>query len=286
MASAGNVLITGCSTGIGRATALYLDRLGYRVFATVRRKSDMEALCAEAGGRLTPILLDVTDAESIAEAEAEAQRALGGEGLLGLVNNAGVAFHSSLEFAPLETLRQLFEVNVFGLLAVTQAFLPLIRQARGRIVNVSSQSVLVTIPFHGPYTASKVAVDALSDALSLELKPLGVQVSTIIAGSIDTPIWERAHETSSGVLSRQPPEASELYGVRLEKYRAFMAAMGRRGIDPQAVARVIAQALTAKRAKHYYWVAVDLNTRLYHLFREVLPEPFKDWLILRAIGLA
>src|SRR5512146_2585053 len=101
MASVGNVLITGCSTGIGKSTALYLDRLGYRVFASVRRESDMHALCAESSERLVPVLLDVTDAESICRAEAEVGNAVGNEGLLGLVNNAGVAFHAPLEFAPL-----------------------------------------------------------------------------------------------------------------------------------------------------------------------------------------
>lgn len=285
MASIGNVVITGCSTGIGKATALYLDRLGYRVFGSVRRKSDVQALCAASSDRFTPILLDVANPESICRAEAEVHRAVGEDGLQGLVNNAGVAFHSPLEFAPLEALRELFEVNVFGLLAVTQTFLPLVRQARGRIVNVSSQSTLVSVPFHGPYTASKIGVNVLSDALRLELQPFGVQVSTIIAGSMNTPIWERSHELTSEAMRRQPPEADALYGQRLEKFRGFMAAMGGRGIDPQSVARAVAHALTAKRAKHSYWVAVDLNVRLYYLFRDIMPEPLQDWLVLRTIGL-
>lgn len=285
MAIVGNVLVTGCSTGIGKATALYLDDLGYRTFASVRRTADMAALCTESSDRLTPILLDVTDAESICKAEAQVRRIVGDEGLAGLVNNAGVAFHSSLEFAPLDALRQLFDVNVFGLLGVTQAFLPLLRRSRGRIINISSQAALVSTPFHAPYTASKVALNVLSDTLRLELKPFGVQVSTIIAGSIDTPIWARAHEWSSEALRREPPEANELYGMRLQKYREFMKAIGARGIDPQAVARAVAEALTAKRAKHDYWVAVDLNVRLFYLLRGILPEPFQEWVTLRTTGL-
>lgn len=286
MVALGNVLITGCSTGIGRATALHLDRLGYRVFASVRRTIDMQTLCAEASDRLTPILLDVTDGESICRAEAEVRKAIGEDGLLGLVNNAGVAFHAPLEFAPLADMRWLLEVNLLGALAVTQTFLPLVRRARGRIVNISSQSVLTPTPFHAPYTISKVGLDAISDALRLELKPFGVQVSTMIVGSMKTPIWERAYEWSSETLRREPPAAKELYGPRLERFREFMAAIGRRGIDPRAVARVVVEALTAKKARHYYWVAIDLNVRLYYLLKDILPEAFQEWVILKTIGAA
>ncbi len=250
MASTGNVVITGCSTGIGRATALYLDRLGYRVFASVRRKIDMETLCAEASDRLTAIMLNVTDSESICGAEAEVRAAIGEEGLLGLVNNAGVAFHAPLEFAPLDAMRDLLEVNLLGALAVTQTFLPLVRRSRGRIINISSQSVLTPTPFHGPYTISKVGLDALSDALRLEVKPSGVQVATMIVGSMNTPIWKRAHELSSETMRRERGQIDELYGTRLATFREFMAAIGRRGIDPRAVARVVETALKAKRAKH------------------------------------
>ncbi len=285
MTSMRNVVITGCSTGIGKATALYLDQRGYRVFASVRRTSDMAALCAEASDRLTPILLDVSDGESICRAEEEVRRAVGSEGVAGLINNAGIAFHSSLEFAPLEALRQLLEVNLLGVLAMTQAFLPLVRRARGRIINISSQSVLTPTPFHAPYTISKVGLDALSDALRLEVKPLGIQVSTMIVGSMDTPIWNRANEWSSETLRREPPEAKELYGRRLEKFRQFMTAIGERGVDPEAVAKAIAQALTARRAKHNYWVRVDLNVGLFYRLRDVLPEPFQEWVILRTMGL-
>ena len=141
-----NILITGTSTGIGKATALHLDRLGFRVFAGVRKQSDADALCAEASDRLTPTFLDVTNPESILKAKQEINSSAGDAGLWGIVNNAGVGFLTPLEFVSLDSLRWLFEVNVFGLLAVTQAFLPLVRQARGRIVNVSSEAVLAIAP--------------------------------------------------------------------------------------------------------------------------------------------
>ncbi len=282
MAINGNVLITGTSTGIGKATALHLDRLGYRVFACVRKQRDADAWCAQASDRLVPTLLDVTHPESILKAKQDISRSIGDAGLAGIVNNAGVAFLSPLEFAPIDTLRWLFEVNVFGLLAVTQAFLPLIRQARGRIINVSSEAVLAVAPFHGPYSASKLAVNGLSVALRRELRPLGIQVSVIIAGSINTPIWEKADGLSDQVARQQQSEADEIYGKAYHQVREFLLEMGRKGIEPRAVAQVIAQALAAKRAKHYYLVGTDAH--VFNLLNALLPEPFQDWASTRILG--
>lgn len=283
MASEGNVLITGTSTGIGKAAALHLDQLGFQVFAGVRKESDADALCAEASDRLVPIFLDVTNPETILKAKQDISRAAGNAGLWGIVNNAGVAFLSPLEFVPLDSLRWLFEVNVFGLLAVTQAFLPLVRRARGRIVNVSSEAVLAVAPFHGPYSASKLAVNGFSAALRRELKPFGVQVSVIIAGSINTPIWEKAAGLSDQVVRRQSPEVDELYGKRNNQVREFLLEMGRKGIEPQAVVGAMTHALTSKRAKHYYLVGRDAH--LFNLLNFVLPEAFQDWVTLRTLGL-
>ncbi len=283
MATLGNVLITGTSTGIGKTTALHLDRLGFRVFASVRKKSDADVLCAEASERLTPVLMDVADPESISKAKLEICRSVGDSGLQGLVNNAGVAFLSPLEFVPLDSLRWLFEVNVFGLLAVTQAFLPLLRQARGRIVNISSEAVLSVAPFHGPYSAAKLAVNGFSEALRRELKPLGVQVSVIVAGSIATPIWDKANELSDQVARGQPREANELYGKPYNTVREWMMTTGRRGIAPEIPARAVAHALTAKRAKHYYLVGTD--AQLLNLLKMIPPGAFADWLSSRVLGI-
>jgi NAD(P)-dependent dehydrogenase (short-subunit alcohol dehydrogenase family) len=283
MANVGNVLITGTSTGIGKATALYLDRRGFRVFASVRKESDADSLCAEASGQLAPILMDVTDPDSILNAKQQISRSVGNAGLAGIVNNAGVAFTAPIEFLSLDDLRWLFEVNVFGLLAVTQAFLPLVRQAGGRIVNVSSEAVLVVAPFHGPYSASKLALNGFSDALRRELKALGVQVSVIIAGSINTPIWDKGADLSEQVACGLSPEADELYSKSFKKVREFLLQMGRNGIEPGAVAEAITHALTAKRAKHYYLVGTD--ARLFNLLNTIVPETFQDWISLRILGL-
>ena len=208
---------------------------------------------------------------------------VGEQGLSGIVNNAGVAFLSPLEFVPLDSLRWLFEVNVFGLLAVTQAFLPLVRQARGRIINISSEASIIVAPFHGPYSASKFAVNGLSDALRRELHPFGIQVSVIIVGSINTPIWEKGDKLSVEVASHHALEVAELYGKAFKKVSDIFWQMGRRGIDPDAVARVVASALTAKRARHYYLVGKDAH--FFKISKAITPEAWVDWMTFRFFGI-
>lgn len=283
MVSGGSVLVTGTSTGIGRASALYLDRLGFRVFAGVRKAEDEEALGTEATERLTPICMDVTDAAAIARARELVSQSVGEAGLAGLVNNAGVAFHSPVELIPLDDLRALYDVNVFGMLAVTQAFLPLVRQARGRIVNISSTAEIVVAPFHSPYSSSKLAVSGFSRSLRMEMRPFGVQVAVILPGTVDTPIWHKSAEWDQQTVSNEPPSLEQQYGATFGKFRQYMANQGRSGIPPAEVARAVAHALTAKHAKHYYLVGRD--AQLFNLLRAVVPERFHDWIILRSIGI-
>ena len=154
-AQRGGVVVTGASTGMGRACALSLDVLGFRVFASLRKSGDGESLRQAGSSRLTPIFLDVTDEQSIVTAAEKVSRGVGDAGLVGLVNNAGVAIPAPLEYLPLADLRRQLEINLVGQLAVTQAFLPLLRKARGRIVNVSSLAGRMTTPFNGAYSAAK-----------------------------------------------------------------------------------------------------------------------------------
>jgi short-subunit dehydrogenase len=275
----GAVLVTGTSTGIGRTTALQLDRLGFSVFASVRNEYDAQALCSEASQRLTPVIMDVTDQNSIDRANEQVSHAVGDAGLAGLVNNAGVGFVSPLEFIPLEELRRMFEVNVFGLLAVTQAFLPLLRQGGGRIVNISSTASLFVAPFHGPYSATKLAVNGLSNALRLELKPFGVQVSVVVCGSVQTPIWEKGDVLVDRVTKRFPPQAMELYGEPYRKLRAYFSRIGKAGVPPEAAARKIIHALTARRAHNTYYVGPDAN--FYKIADKLLFGRLRDWVILK-----
>jgi short-subunit dehydrogenase len=275
----GAVLVTGTSTGIGRTTALQLDRLGFSVFASVRNEYDAQALCSEASQRLTPVIMDVTDQNSIDRAKEQVSHAVGDSGLAGLVNNAGVGFVSPLEFIPLEELRRMFEVNVFGLLAATQAFLPLLRQGGGRIVNISSTASFFVAPFHGPYSATKLAVNGLSNALRLELKPFGVQVSVVVCGSVQTPIWEKGDVLVDRVTKRFPPQAMELYGEPYRKLRAYFSRIGKAGVPPEAAARKIIHALTARRAHNTYYVGPDAN--FYKIADKLLFGRLRDWVILK-----
>jgi NAD(P)-dependent dehydrogenase (short-subunit alcohol dehydrogenase family) len=278
----GAVLVTGTSTGIGRTTALYLDRLGFKVFANVRSQSDADALCAEGSDRLTPLLMDVTDQDSIERAKEQVSRTVGDGGLNGLVNNAGVGFVSPLEFLPLNELRWMFEVNVFGLLAVTQAFLPLIRQVKGRIVNISSTASIFVAPFHGPYSASKLGVNGLSNALRLELKPHGVQVSVVVCGSVNTPIWEKADHLADRVSKTFPPQAQELYGEPYHRLRDYFTRIGNGGVSTEAVSRKITHALTARRAKNTYYVGPDAN--FYKIADIFIHGRLRDWIVLQTTG--
>lgn len=273
-----SVLITGSSTGIGRACALHLDRLGFQVFAAVRKEEDARLLQAEASGRLVPLLLDVTDAGAIAGAYAQLSAAVGETGLSGLVNNAGVARAGPVEFIPLDDYRFTMEVNLFGVIAITRTFIPLLRLARGRVVNMSSVSGLIAAPFVSPYNTSKFALEALTNALRSELRPWGIHVAIVNPGRIDTPIWDKSLAAIEDSMQGWPPAVEALYGSALEAARR--SANSRRGIPAVEVARAVEHALTASRPKTRYLVGLD--ARLVALLR-LLPARAIDWLIARRL---
>jgi len=277
------VLITGASTGIGRATALHLDRRGFRVFAGVRRGVDADGLRSEGSERLAPILLDVTDIGSIEAAAKTVSAEPGGHGLAGLVNNAGVALGGPLEFVPLDELRRQLEVNTIGPMAVTQHFLPLVRQARGRIVFVSSIGGRFSNPIIGPYCASKFALEALADALRMELAPSGIHVSVIEPGAVKTMIFEKAGPYGDLALERLPEEGKRLYGKMGRAVLDFFAKMEGSAIPPERVARGIEHALTAARPRTRYLVGID--ARIQALLAWLLPDRVRDALSRRLLGL-
>ncbi len=274
-----SVVITGASTGIGRACALYLDEQGYCVFAGVRKKADAEALHQQASKRLTPVFIDVTQPQSIQTAVQTVIDRIGLTGLMGLINNAGIAIGGPLEFVPLDDLRKQLEVNVIGQVAITQTFLPLIRQRKGRIINISSISGRVAMPFVGPYTASKFSLEALTDSLRLELKPWGIEVVSIQPGAIATPIWGKTDVMAGAMMDKFPPEADNLYGTILNRLRKQLQQTGEHGILPEEVAKVVFKALTAKRPKTRYLVGRD--AKLGALAVKFLPDRLRDWFIMR-----
>jgi NAD(P)-dependent dehydrogenase (short-subunit alcohol dehydrogenase family) len=276
-----SVLVTGSSTGIGRAAALRLDRDGWRVFAGVRREEDAESLRAEGSERLVPVMLDVTDAAQIAGAAEMIGERVGEAGLDGLVNNAGIAVLSPLETIPLEDFRRQIEVNLTGQVAVTQAMLPLVRRAGGRVVFVSSIGGRMALPFGAPYHAAKFGVEAVADCLRQELRPWKIDVAVIEPGSIDTPIWERGEQIADEVAARAPAAQEELYGQTIERFRAAVRRTAARGIAPEKVAKAVAHALTARRPRTRYVVGAD--ARGQSLARRLLSDRAFDALVRRAM---
>jgi NAD(P)-dependent dehydrogenase (short-subunit alcohol dehydrogenase family) len=274
--ASGTVLVTGASTGIGEATVQHLKTLGFDVVGAVRKDEDAERL--EAGGIRT-VRIDVTDAGQIAAAREQ----LGDTPLAGLVNNAGIAVAAPLEFLPIDRLRQQLEINLIGQAAVTQAFLPALRRAHGRIVNVSSIGGRVGLPLVSPYNASKFALEGLSDSLRRELRPHGVDVILIEPGGVKTPIWEKGEALADEMMEDVPPEAERLYGGMIAKLREETAKIAQeRGLEPSAVAEAIGTALTANRPRTRYLVGADAKLRAR--MAKYLPDRVMDRLIGRALG--
>lgn len=277
------VLITGASTGIGAACAIGCAGQGMTVFAGVRNPEAGAALRARGGAAIIPLELDVTDGESIKRAAGMVERHVGDAGLFGLVNNAGIAIGSPLELIPLAQLRRQLEVNVVGQIAVTQAVLPLLRQARGRIVNMGSIAGRGTIPMTGPYAASKHALEAVTDALRLELYPWGIEVSIIEPGAIATPIWDKSLQISLDVEKDMPVEAKHLYEAAAARIRETMSMAAARAIPPDAVVKAVLHALTAKRPKTRYLVGRDAKLRAIML--KWLPDRLQDWILKKVLKL-
>ena len=275
-------LVTGASSGIGRATALLLDRNGFRVFAGVRRREHGEALRQQASERLTPILLDVTDPQSIEAAARSVADALGGRALSGLVNNAGIDIAGPLEASSIAEVRSQFEVNVIGLLAVTQAFLPLLRQSRGRIVNIGSILGRLAIPFMGAYSASKFALEGLTDAFRIELRPWGIHVSLIEPGTVATPFWSKTHFLAA-MNEERVDAAGKLYATANAAAHTAFTKLGQSGISPGRVAAKVFKALTAPNPKPRYLVGRE--ARALSWLAALVPDRIRDRILMKQFGL-
>lgn len=260
-----------------------MDAEGWRVFASVRREEDAAGLRDAASGRLVPLMLDVTEADQIAAVAEQIGVVVGGGGLDGLVNNAGMAVMSPLETIPLDDLRKQLEVNLVSQVAVTQAMLPLIRTARGRVVFLSSIGGRMALPFGAPYHASKYGIEAVTDCLRQELRPWGIEVIAIEPGSIDTPIWERGEKRADAAAEKAPPAQEALYGEQIESFRGAVRRTAERGIPPTKVADAIRHALTARRPRTRYLVGADARGQA--LLGRLLPSRLMDRIIARAMGL-
>jgi NAD(P)-dependent dehydrogenase (short-subunit alcohol dehydrogenase family) len=277
--SKGYVVVTGASSGIGEACARHLAGLGFNVFAGVRKPEDGERV---AGDRIEPVILDVTDDASVASAAESIRGAVGNGGLAGLVNNAGVGTGGPIEFVPLEDFQRALDVNVTGVVRTTQALLPLLRLARGRVVNISSIGGRVALPLVGPYAASKFALEGLSDSLRRELRPWGMHVALIEPGSVTTPIWDKTQDYAAAVESSAPPELRERYGEMLDRIGSEVEKNKTAGVPPSEVAEAVAHALTAAKPKTRYLVGRDAKLRAR--MAAILPDRAMDAGIARALG--
>ncbi len=276
-----SALVTGASTGIGRATTLRLDAAGWRVFAGVRRDADADSLREEGSERLAPLILDVTDAGQIDAAAERIAGETGAAGLDGLVNNAGIGIPGPLETMPMEDIRRQVEVNMFGHIAVTRAVLPAIREASGRIVFISSIGGRIAFPMNGPYHVAKFGIEAAGDVFRQELRPWGISVSIVEPGSIATPIWDRSDTEIEGVLERAP-RTNELYAKQVAALRRISGKLGKRGIPPERVAAAIEHALSADRPRARYLVGADAKVQARA--KILIPTRVFDWVVARAAG--
>ena len=257
MAEQNSVVVTGTSTGIGRAICDALIAEGWRVFGSVRKDADAAALKGALGQNFTPLIFDVTDADASARGGETVRAALNGRTLNGLVNNAGIAVAGPLRYLPLDDLEHQLNVNLFGVLRTTQAFLPMLgadkafKGAPGRIINMSSVAGKIASPIMGPYSMSKHALEALSDSLRRELMMHGIDVVVIAPGAIKTPIWDKADD-----IDAEQYKGTEYYEVLVgmrEKYKN----LGQSGLPPEDVGALARDILAGKTTKTRFALLKD-----------------------------
>lgn len=278
------VVITGASSGIGRACALTLDKEGFAVFAGVRKDTDAEELRAAASRRLTPVHVDVTDPASIRAMTETVAAEVGGDGLAGLVNNAGTTLPCPVAHLPLAGFRGQLEVNLTGPLAVTQALLPLLRTGRGRVVNVTSVAGKVAVPMMAPYAAAKHGLEGLSDVMRLELGQLGIRVAVVEPGYISTSMHGKLErDTEETIRSLPDDDERARYGKQLRTLAATIGHHATNGSPPEVAAGAVLHALTSRRPRTRY--PVGAGARRLLMLRRVLSDRLFDRAILRVSGI-
>ena len=277
------ILITGTSSGIGKACVLELDKLGFKIFATVRKQEDANNLKKETSKNVLPVIMDITDNLSIKSAYEVISKITDENGLYALINNAGIAIGGPLEFIPLDDVRKHFEVNVFGHIAVIQSFLKLLRKGKGRIINISSIDGKVITPFLVPYSASKFALEAFSDALNIELKAWNIPVTTINPGNIKTQMWMKSIENTRKQLSTYPEEMHVLYDKTMNKVLKAATKVSEYGISPNNVTKAVVRALYSKKPKRRYIVGLDANIMYY--ISKYFPESVIYKLVTKFMGI-
>ena len=277
------VVITGASSGIGRSSVSRMVQSGWQVFATVRKAQDGDRLRSDFGTSITPVIMDVTNRASVTTAAEQIVSLLEDSGLDGLVNVAGVGKVRPVEYITQDDLQEIFDINVFGQMAVTQTLLPLLRTARGRIVNISSVGAHIAIPFGSLINATKSAFGIFNDTLRLELHPFGIHVSVVEPGAIKTPAVEKTLGDIEAVIRSLPPTGAAQYGNMLREFvrRGYEREMN--GSSPDVVAQAIQHALTARRPRTRY--RVGKHATLLATLAACLPDRLLDTIRFRITGM-
>jgi NAD(P)-dependent dehydrogenase (short-subunit alcohol dehydrogenase family) len=276
------VVVTGCSVGVGRSAALLMDRNGWQVFAIVRKQTDADSLESEATGPLKALLADVSNREQVFAAAEKVAARCSDHGLDGLVCNAGVGASGPLEFIPTDELTKPIDTSLYGSIFCAQAFMPLLRKAKGRIVNVTSGSTLISLPLVSTYPAAKYALELLSRQLQAEVKPFGIHVCVVDPGQVKSRMTMSAGEVSAQARAKLPPEAFELYGTMIETMDKIAKHMVGSGKEPEVVAKVYLQALTDPKPKSFYTVGVD--AKIMRLIGNWAPQWLMDKIAARIMA--
>jgi NAD(P)-dependent dehydrogenase (short-subunit alcohol dehydrogenase family) len=281
--AAQSVVVTGASSGIGLQTVRLLVEAGFHVFAGVRDDDAEISVGSISGDLVTPLRLDVTRDDSIDACRAKVEDTIGTTGLRALINNAGIGVGGPLEYLEPGELRRQFDVNVFGVVSLTQAFLPSLRQGRGRIVNVGSLAGRMAFPLVGPYSASKFALEALSDCLRVELRRAGIKVTLVEPGFVLTPMHDKGLATDRAVFDALPEAGRSYYRSASKKRFETHEQLLKHGIRPERVAQVIRSAVLAARPRARYVVGTD--ARLFLAMKALLPQRLQDRLLAALTGL-
>ncbi len=272
------VFITGADGEIGQVCALAMDNAGVNVIAGVYPDlSRAEKLIEKASDRLKPLVINSTDEDSIAAAKKEIESIVGSDGLYGVINMAGLSGMGPVEFFPMKQLKMVFAVNVFGTFGVTQAMIPLVRKTQGYIINISSDAGLVSYPFAAPYCSSKFAIEAISDALRVELKPWNIKVVLIEPGNVQTEMWQKAVDGVQKQIDSLPPEAVDLYAEEYKKW----ASMTTQGMPPERIAETIIDILSSEKPKTRYVVGEDAQMTQVISY---MPDELRDTVVWKFIN--
>jgi len=275
-----SIIITGASTGIGEAIAVHLAKQGYKVYAGYRKEADAEKLKL-ACGNIVPVKLDVCSAEEIENVRLLVEK--NEKECIALINNAGIAVAAPLEGVPMEDFRKQLDINVHGLLMTTQAFIPILRKTKGTIIHIGSIAGKVSAPFLGPYSASKFAVEAISDALRMELRPWGIKVICVEPGSIQTPIWDKSLEASTDMENRISEDIKSLYQQQILTIRKMSKKIEARGIPAQKVAEVVEKIIKSSNPKARY--VIGLDAKIQKILKWLLPDKWLDKILCKNLRL-